>query len=157
LFSDEERAYTILLEYVSGQQLKCLRALAEMGGAASLGGAFPTSTGIPLPGAAGRIEQVDLPTMVDAAAGPQIVVVAAAPRAWIQGGRQRLPLQQIPGDRMPDGAPLSGELPLQYGGRCHTRSQLLEVKAVRDSLPVQIPAVAERPGQSIIDYRATFH
>ena len=46
LFSDEERAYTILLEYVTGQQLKCLRALAEMGGAASLGGAFLASTGI---------------------------------------------------------------------------------------------------------------
>ena len=46
LFSDEERAYTILLEYVTGQHLKCLRALAEMGGAASLGGAFLASTGI---------------------------------------------------------------------------------------------------------------
>ena len=46
LFSDEERAYTILLEIVTGQQLACLRALAEMGGAASLGGDFLVLTGI---------------------------------------------------------------------------------------------------------------
>lgn len=46
LFSDEERAYTILLENVTGQQLGCLRALAEMGGAASLGGDFLVMTGI---------------------------------------------------------------------------------------------------------------
>ncbi len=46
LFSDEERTYTILLEYVTGQQLKCLRALAEMGGRASLGGELIALTGI---------------------------------------------------------------------------------------------------------------
>ena len=46
LFSHEERAYTILLEYVTSQQLKCLRALAETGGTASLGGKFLTLTGI---------------------------------------------------------------------------------------------------------------
>ena len=46
LFSDEERAYTILLENITGQQLKCLRALAVVGGAASLGGDFLALTGI---------------------------------------------------------------------------------------------------------------
>jgi AAA+ ATPase superfamily predicted ATPase len=46
LFSDEERAYAILLENVTAQQLKCLRALAAAGGAASLGGEFLASTGI---------------------------------------------------------------------------------------------------------------
>ncbi|MBN1672525.1 MAG: ATP-binding protein [Kiritimatiellae bacterium] len=46
LFSDEERAYTILLEYVTGQQLKCLRALGEMGGGASLSGQLLALTGV---------------------------------------------------------------------------------------------------------------
>ncbi len=46
LFSDEERAYAILLENITAQQLKCLRALAAFGGAASLGGEFLASTGI---------------------------------------------------------------------------------------------------------------
>jgi len=46
LFSDEERAYAILLENITAQQLKCLRALAAVGGAASLGGEFLASTGI---------------------------------------------------------------------------------------------------------------
>lgn len=46
LFSDEERAYTILLEYVTGQQLKCLRALAELGGASSFDSNFLTLAGI---------------------------------------------------------------------------------------------------------------
>lgn len=46
LFSNEERAYSILLEYVTGQQLKCLRALSEQGGTASLGGEFLAMTGI---------------------------------------------------------------------------------------------------------------
>jgi len=46
LFSDEERAYTILLENVTAQQLKCLRALAAVEGAASLGGEFLALTGI---------------------------------------------------------------------------------------------------------------
>lgn len=46
LFSSEERAYTILLEYVTGQQLKCLRALAETGGSSSLGGELLALTGI---------------------------------------------------------------------------------------------------------------
>lgn len=46
LFSNEERAYSILLEYVTGHQLKCLRALSEQGGTASLGGEFLAMTGI---------------------------------------------------------------------------------------------------------------
>jgi AAA+ ATPase superfamily predicted ATPase len=46
LFSNEERAYSILVEYVTGQQLKCLRALSEQGGTASLGGEFLAMTGI---------------------------------------------------------------------------------------------------------------
>ncbi len=46
LFGDEERAYSIFLENITEQQLKCLRALAEVGGAASLGGEFLTLTGI---------------------------------------------------------------------------------------------------------------
>lgn len=46
LFSDEERAYTIILESVTGQQLQCLRALAEAGGAASMAGEFLKQTGI---------------------------------------------------------------------------------------------------------------
>jgi hypothetical protein len=46
LFSDEERAYTILLEYVTAQQLRCLRALAEMGGGAALDSRLVTLTGI---------------------------------------------------------------------------------------------------------------
>lgn len=46
LFSDEERAYTILLENITGQQLQCLRALAEVGGAASMAGEFLKQTGI---------------------------------------------------------------------------------------------------------------
>ncbi|MDP6111495.1 MAG: ATP-binding protein [Planctomycetota bacterium] len=47
LFCDEERAYTILLENVSRQQLECLCALAEVGGSASMGGEFLRLTGIP--------------------------------------------------------------------------------------------------------------
>ncbi len=46
LFRDEERAYTILLEHVTGQQLKSLRALAELGGSASLSGELLALTGI---------------------------------------------------------------------------------------------------------------
>ncbi len=46
LLSDEERAYTIFLENISAQQLKCLRAMAEVGGSASLGGEFLRLTGI---------------------------------------------------------------------------------------------------------------
>jgi len=46
LFSEEERAYTIILENITGQQLQCLRALAEVGGAASIGGEFLRLTGI---------------------------------------------------------------------------------------------------------------
>ena len=46
LFGDEERAYSILLENVTGQQLKCLRALAAAGGAASLSGSYLAMTGI---------------------------------------------------------------------------------------------------------------
>jgi AAA+ ATPase superfamily predicted ATPase len=46
LLCDEERAYTIFIENITGQQLKCLRALAEVGGAASLGGHFISLTGI---------------------------------------------------------------------------------------------------------------
>ena len=46
LFGDEERAYSILLENVSRQQLDCLRALAEIGGSASMEGNFLRLTGI---------------------------------------------------------------------------------------------------------------
>jgi AAA+ ATPase superfamily predicted ATPase len=46
LFSEEERAYTILMENITGQQLQCLRALAEVGGTASMGGEFLRQTGI---------------------------------------------------------------------------------------------------------------
>jgi len=46
LFSDEERSYTILLEYVTGQQLQSLRALAELGGRASLSGELLALTDI---------------------------------------------------------------------------------------------------------------
>jgi len=46
LFSNEERSYTILLEYVSAQQLKCLRALADRRGSSSLNGDFSALTGI---------------------------------------------------------------------------------------------------------------
>lgn len=47
LFGEEERAYTILLENITGQQLQCLRALAEVGGASSMGSEFLKLTGIP--------------------------------------------------------------------------------------------------------------